>query len=83
MPGLNSEVVFNQETYHVQTQDKGPGANYVETIVYKSGRVLTSRRAYYTAHLSSRDLPAEIAALIEKEHAAVSREIEQGKFAKR
>ncbi len=80
MPGKNTELVHNNERYHVQTQDIGPGANYVETTVYKSGRVLSSRRAYYTSFLNQGDLPQRIEKMIQDEHAAVSRDIEQGKF---
>jgi hypothetical protein len=81
MPGLNTEVEHARETYHVQTQDLGPGANYVETTVYKAGRVLSSRRAYYTSFLSSSDLPDKIHEIIREEHESVTREIEEGKLA--
>jgi hypothetical protein len=80
MPGKNTELVHDNETYHVQTQDIGPGANYVETTVYKSGRVLSSRRAYYTSFLNSGDLPQRIEKMIQDEHSTVIRDIEQNKF---
>ncbi len=80
MSGLNTEVPYAQEKYHVQTQDKGPGANYVETIIYKGGRVLSSRRAYYTSLLSSSDLAKKIEDFIQAEHETAISEIEQGKF---
>ena len=81
MSGLNTEVEHKRETYHVQTQDLGSGSNCVETTVYKAGRVLSSRRAYYTSFLANRALPEKILELIQGEHAAVIREIEEGKFA--
>ena len=81
MSGLNTEVEHERETYHVQTQDLGSGANCLETTVYKAGRVLSSRRAYYTSFLTSSALPEKIQELIQDEHTAVIREIEEGKFA--
>ena len=81
MPVLNTEVAYAHETYHVQTQDKGSGANYVETIIYKGGRVLSSRRAYYTSLLNSPDLANKIEDLVKVEHKAAITEIDQGKFA--
>ncbi len=81
MSGHNTEVVFENETYHVQTQDKGPGANYVETIIYKGGRVLSSRRAFYTSLLHSSDLANKIENLVKMEHETTITEIEAGKFA--
>jgi len=80
MAGLNTEIVHNTVSFHVQTQDKGLGANYVESIIYKSGRVLSSRRSYYTAYLDREDLPETIALIIENQHHAVLEEISQGKF---
>jgi hypothetical protein len=81
MPGLNTEVEYAGETYHVQTQDLGQGPNSVETTVYKDGRVLSSRRAFYTAFLNSSELPDKIHAIIREEHDSVIREIKDGKFA--
>ncbi len=80
MSGLNTEVPYAHESYHVQTQDKGLGANYVETIIYKGGRVLSSRRAFYTSLLGSSDLAKRIEDFIKTEHATAITEIEQGKF---
>jgi len=80
MAGLNTEVVHNQEHYHVQTQDMGSGSNYVETTVFKSGRVLSSRRSFYTAFLNQPDLSERIQEIIQTEHQAVIQEIENGKF---
>ncbi len=81
MAGLNTEVAYKHETYHIQTQDKGPGANYVETIIYKGGRVLSSRRAYYTSLLNSSDLAEKIEDFVKVEHETAITEVEQGKFA--
>lgn len=81
MPGLNTELVHDQDVYHVQTQDMGTGANYVETTVYKAGRVLSSRRSFYTSFLNQPDLAERIQQIIQAEHDAVIQEIERGKFA--
>ncbi len=80
MPGLNSEILRNEVYFLVQTQDKAPGANYVESIVYKSGQVLSSRRTFYTHLLDSDDLPEKIKALIQSQHNSILEEISQGKF---
>lgn len=80
MPGYNTEVKHNEALFHVQTQDKGRGANYIESIVYKSGRVLTSKKYFYTAFLSSKNLGEKIQQLIKEQHNTVIKEIEEGRF---
>lgn len=80
MAGLNTEIEHKGHSFHVQTQDKGLGANYVETIIYKSGRVLSSRRSSYTSHLNSPELQQNIQSLIHQQHEAILAEIKEGRF---
>jgi hypothetical protein len=80
MSRLNTEVVHNGKSYHVQTQDKGIDAHYVESLIYKSGRLLSSRRTFYTAFLSSPDLKERIMKIIDQQHNEVLKNINEGKF---
>ena len=80
MPGLNSEILRDEVYFLVQTQDKAPGANYIESIIYKAGQVLSSRRTFYTHLLDSDDLPEKIKAIIDNQHNSILEEISQGKF---
>jgi hypothetical protein len=80
MSGLNTEVVHNGKSYHVQTQDKGIDAHYVESFIYKSGKLLSSRRTFYTAFLSSPDLKERIMKIIDQQHNEVLKNINEGKF---
>jgi len=80
MAGFNTTVTRNSVDFHVQTQDKGRGANYVESTVYKSGQVLSSRKTFYTSFLDSPDLQKKIKAIIEEQHNTILREIAEGKF---
>jgi hypothetical protein len=64
MNGLNTETTHEGMSYHVQTQDKGLNVHYIESLIYKSGKLLSSRRTYYTAFLNKTDLKEKIASLI-------------------
>ena len=66
--------------FHVQTQDKGKTAHYVESTVYKSGRVLSSRKTFYTAILDIPKLEEQINQIIQEQHQNIILEIEEGKF---
>jgi hypothetical protein len=80
MSGINSMITRHGMDFHVQTQDKGKTAHYVESTVYKSGRVLSSRKTFYTAILDSPKLEFQINQIIEEQHSTILQEIEEGKF---
>lgn len=80
MAGFNTEVLHRGVAFHVQTEDKGPGAHYVETVVYCSGRVLTSRKFSYAHLLVETDRAARIQRFVEEMHSAVIQDIRAGKL---
>jgi hypothetical protein len=80
MAGFNTTVTRGGVDFHVQTQDKGRTANYVESTVYKTGQVLSSRKTFYTSLLDSPDLQRKIEKIIEEQHNTILREIAEGKF---
>lgn len=80
MAGRNSEILRGDVYFLVQTQDKAPGGHYVESIVYKSGQVLSSRRTFYTHLLDHDDLQDKVKALIRDQHDTILAEISQGRF---
>lgn len=80
MAGINSTITRSGVDFHIQTQDKGKMAHYVESTVYKSGRVLSSRKTFYTAILDSPELKEQINQIIKEQHNTILSEIEEGKF---
>jgi hypothetical protein len=80
MVGYNTTITRNGVDFHVQTQDKGRSANYVESTVYKSGRVLSSKKTFYTSLLDHPDLQEKIKQVIKEQHNALLKEIADGKF---
>jgi hypothetical protein len=80
MSGFNTEIEHGGTAFHVQTQDQGANAHYVESVIYKSGKVLSSRRTYYTSFLNSPALHTKISDIIQEQHAAILKEITDGHF---
>ena len=80
MSGINSEITHKGEVFHVQTQDKGLDAHYVESLIYKSGKLLSTRRAFYTSYLGLPDLTEKISKIIEDQHNEILKSIADGKF---
>jgi hypothetical protein len=80
MPGFNTEVKRLGTAFHVQTQDVGPSGRYIESLIYKSGKLLSSRKTDYTSSLASPQLQARIQQLMEEQHNTIIREISDGRF---
>ena len=80
MKGLSQEVRYKGAVFYVQTQDMGSESGYVESLIYKAGTLITSRKSYYYSHLRSPDLPERVAQLLREQHQAVIRDIEIGRF---
>jgi hypothetical protein len=80
MAGFNSEIRYKGALFHVQTQDAGPSARCIESLIYKSGKLLSSRKASYTSFLGSPQLQEKIQQLLEEQHGALLKEIAEGKF---
>lgn len=80
MGGYNTRVEYRGETFIVQTQDKGAGAQYIESLIYRSGQLLTSKRAFYTAFAEDPDLRDRIERMMEKQHKAILGEIVEGRY---
>lgn len=79
MKGFNSEVRRKGKVFFVQTQET-PMHTCIESSVFLSGKLLTSRKTFYTQFLNSSDLEEKIQKLIEDQHYSLLNEIIEGKF---
>ena len=53
--GFNTDVKYRGLVYHVQTEDKGKDNPLIETLIYKGGEILASRRLPYAELVRDRD----------------------------
>jgi len=79
--GFNTDVKFRGLVYHVQTEDKGSVNPLIETLIYKGGEILASRRLPYADLVSDSRTEASISRLMEEQHKAMILEVKRGRFA--
>ncbi|MGE5126287.1 MAG: hypothetical protein ACM3PV_08350 [Betaproteobacteria bacterium] len=79
--GFNTDVRYRGLVYHVQTEDKGRENPLIETLIYKGGEILASRRLPYSELVRETDAETTIAHLMEEQHKAMILEVKRGKFA--
>jgi hypothetical protein len=78
--GFNTDVKYRGVVYHVQTEDKGTANPLIETLIYKGGEILGSRRLPYADLVKAPDDEATITRLMEDQHKAMIMEVKRGKF---
>jgi hypothetical protein len=78
--GFNTDVKYRGVVYHVQTEDKGTTNPLIETLIYKGGEILGSRRLPYSDLIKNAEDEAAITKLMEDQHKGMILEIKRGKF---
>ena len=79
--GFNTDVQYRGLVYHIQTEDKGRDNPMIETLIYKGGEILASRRLPYAPLDRGPEAEKSIAGLMEEQHKAMILEVKRGKFA--
>ncbi len=78
--GFNTDIKYKNETFHIQTEDKGEGNPTVETLVYHAGEILLSRRVSYAHMMGKPDLRDKIKTMMKNSHDQVIADLKGGKF---
>ena len=77
--GFNTDVKYKGIVYHVQTEDKGAANPLIESLIYKGGEILGSRRLPYGDVVKDGSETA-ITKLMEDQHKGMIMEIKRGRF---
>lgn len=80
--GFNTDVPYNGEVYHVQTEDKGKDNPLVESLIYKGGEILGAKRTAYSLFLHNGYDEAKIIKVMEDQHRSIIRDIKAGRYDK-
>jgi len=78
--GFNTDIRHNEKVYHVQTEDKGVGNPYIETLVYVGGEILASKKTSYAEQLKTGVDDKWIGGLMEQQHRTMIAAIKRGRF---
>jgi molybdopterin biosynthesis enzyme MoaB len=78
--GCNTKLDYKGLSVHVQTQDKGPSAHYIESLIYLSGKLAASRKSFYTHVLGTPGSKTAVRQIMEEQHGTILREIAEGKL---
>jgi hypothetical protein len=80
--GFNTDIEHRGEVFHVQTEDKGVDNPIIESLIYKGGEILGSRKLPYSEILTNGYDEKAIVKLMEEQHRNMIQEIRRGRFDK-
>jgi hypothetical protein len=78
--GYNTDVKHRGTVFHVQTEDKGMPAAWVETLIFVGGMVVARRKKNYQELVDGEPSQRVIGKMLEDQHRSMIAEIRQGSF---
>lgn len=66
--GYNTDVKHNDLVFHVQTEDKGTGNPFIETLIYVGGQVLAAKRTSYAELLQNGADKQAVGQVMDRQH---------------
>ncbi|MEW6364417.1 MAG: hypothetical protein AB1714_07235 [Acidobacteriota bacterium] len=78
--GFNTDIKHKGQVYHIQTEDKGLSNPVIESLVYKGGEILATRRSSYKDQLDEGFDEKELTKLMEEQHRRVIFDIQNGRL---
>lgn len=80
MNGLTTSILYSDVTFLVQTQDAGPRVRQMETLIYRRGKLVYSRRSSYSDLLEDADREERLKRLARDQHQTILDEIAAGRL---
>ena len=78
--GFNTDVNYKGVVFHVQTEDKGTENFVIESLIYKGGEILGSRRLPYSEMMEDSYDEKAVIKLMEEQHQTMIKEIKEDRF---
>lgn len=78
--GFNTDIKHRGQVFHIQTEDKGLANPVIESLVYKGGEILATRRRSYKELVDDGCSEADLTKLMEEQHKKVILEIQSGRM---
>lgn len=76
--GFNTEITYRGEKFHIQTEDRGLQRPVIETLVYKGGEIVFSRKINYSFLIGRKDLKDRVKEKLKNQHETIIKEIQNG-----
>ena len=80
LSGLNTDIQYKGEVFHVQTEDGGANNPIITTLLFKGGAIFSSKKTNYGEILQSASYQDAVKDLMKEQHKNMVRDLASGKF---
>ncbi|MBI3803308.1 MAG: hypothetical protein HY282_06050 [Nitrospirae bacterium] len=80
LSGINTDIQFKGEVYHIQTEDGGATNPVITTLLFKGGAICSSKKTSYADILESPSFQEVVRELMKEQHKGMVRDLAAGKF---
>ncbi len=80
LTGYNTDFSYRGKSFHVQTEDSGIKNPVIVTLLYKEGKILSSRKVSYADILKADCLDDAVRELMKEQHKQMMKNLKDGKF---
>jgi hypothetical protein len=80
LSGYNTNVPYEEEVFHVQTEDGGVRNPVITTLLYHEGAILLSQVTRYADVLNDANWQDKVAELMKRQHKNIVRKLMRGKL---
>lgn len=78
LPGYNTDVQFQGQVYHIQTEDNGVSNPSIVTLIYRGGAILHRRKSDYGHLIGVSGMAEQVRSLMRDQHQQVIKSIAEG-----
>jgi len=78
--GYNTNVYYNGNIYHIQTEDSGIRNPVIISLIYLKGAIIASKKISYSHMVGEPDYRKKIKRLMEEQHRGMITELLEGNY---
>ena len=80
LSGINTDIQYKGEVYHIQTEDGGPANPIITTILFKGGAIFSSKKTKYADIIQADSYQEAVREMMKEQHKNMVRDLAAGKF---
>jgi hypothetical protein len=78
--GFNTNLPYDGEVYHIQTEDKGLNNPKIITCIYLKGKIIASKETDYKDIVSCSDCKQRVSRLMARQHIKMMKYLIEGEY---
>ena len=78
--GFNTNIKYNEHTFHIQTEDKGLDNPVIISLLYLQGEIIVTKKIGYADIVAEADHEEKIKRLMTKQHSSMIEALITGSY---